>query len=195
MLIPPATSVLGQKSSLSLFPLGVTPSTIMPTIPAAALLLAGFALAHATWSVSDTQPDELLVPLAVIEAEAGQRSLQRFEADTQEQAIAAGQAAAAEFTHTALAWAFAREGAVRTSAGPVDVISVDCWTRGMTAPVTLVQPFARASKEGPFRLLGPPLLSVGGRQLEATAAQPHLATVMEGVRSHPKAAPLWRTWQ
>ena len=54
-------------------------------IPESALLLAGFVWAHAAWSISDA-PD-LLVPLAMVERN-GQREIMRFEADTQEEAIA-----------------------------------------------------------------------------------------------------------
>lgn len=43
------------------------------------LSLAGFAFAHAAWSVSDLSEGELLVPLALIE-KSGERQLLRFEA-------------------------------------------------------------------------------------------------------------------
>jgi len=56
-------------------------------IPEPALLLAGFVLAHAAWSISDLPEGDLLVPLAVVEAN-GQRRLLRFEAETQDAAIA-----------------------------------------------------------------------------------------------------------
>jgi hypothetical protein len=57
--------------------------------PDSVVLLAGFVLAHAAWSVSDLPKGQLLVPLAVVET-GGQRQLLRFEAQTQEQSIAAG---------------------------------------------------------------------------------------------------------
>lgn len=47
----------------------------------ATLKLGGFVLAHAVWNVSDTDADELLCPLAVVERN-GQRELIRFEAET-----------------------------------------------------------------------------------------------------------------
>jgi hypothetical protein len=50
------------------------------------LVLAGFALAHAAWSVSHTADDELLCPLAVVQ-DADDRRLMRFEAAAQEPAI------------------------------------------------------------------------------------------------------------
>ena len=57
--------------------------------PDSLILLAGFVLAHAAWSVSDLPKGELLVPLAIVEKN-GQRQLLRFEAPTQAQAIAEG---------------------------------------------------------------------------------------------------------
>jgi len=45
-------------------------------LPAA---LAGFTLAHAAWSLSDTDDGEPLCPLAVIEQHDGARRLVRFE--------------------------------------------------------------------------------------------------------------------
>jgi len=56
------------------------------------LILAGFTLAHATWSVSDLPTGELLVPMAIYE-KSGQRQLERFSAPTQLQAITAAKTA------------------------------------------------------------------------------------------------------
>src|SRR4051812_395451 len=81
----------------------------MTELPHTALALAGFALAHAAWSISDTEDGELLCPLAVVESKDGARRLMRFEADTQEEAIVAGKAAMRDATGDAAAWAFARE--------------------------------------------------------------------------------------
>jgi hypothetical protein len=81
----------------------------MASFSAETLHLAGFALAHAAWNVSDLTPDDLLAPLAFIE-ESGERRLVRFEADTQEEASRSGKAAMEEASQSADAWAFAREG-------------------------------------------------------------------------------------
>ncbi len=50
-----------------------------------AVFLAGFTMAHAVRSVSDTPDDELLVPLAIV-TRNGERQLMRFEADSQVEA-------------------------------------------------------------------------------------------------------------
>jgi hypothetical protein len=168
----------------------------MPSLSPAALQLAGFALAHAAWSISDTGTNELLTPVALIESE-GERRVLRFEAATQEEAVGNGKAAMAEATPTADAWAFAREGSWRAAADgeAQDVLAVDFWARGMDAPATVVQPFARAGRNRPFRLLGAAALVVGGRPVDAAAAGPALATLREGIRAHSKAAELWPAWR
>ncbi len=169
----------------------------MPDIPAAALLLAGFTLAHAAWSVSDTTPDELLTPLALIEAN-GERLLHRYEAPTQSEAIAHGKAEMLKLSRTADAWAFGREGALRVppqSPNTQDVLVVDFWAKGMAAPATLVQRFARATKQTGFRVVGKPRISIDGHELDSAAAEPLVKTIQQGIASHKKVGPLWPTWQ
>ncbi|SRR5260370_12325334 len=92
-----------------------------------ALLLAGFALAHAAWSISDA-PD-LLVPLAIVER-SGQRELMRFEAGTQQEAITRGKAHMHALTGEYDDWAFAREGLQNEHGRKTDVISVDIGVKG-----------------------------------------------------------------
>ena len=50
------------------------------------LMIAGYVLAHASYSVSDLEDGELLVPFAVVQSVNGQEVI-RFEAETQEEAI------------------------------------------------------------------------------------------------------------
>src|SRR3990172_4176806 len=90
------------------------------------ILLAGFVLAHAAWSVSDLPKGELLVPLAIVEKN-GQRQLLRFEAQTQEQAIAEGKTTLTNRQPELDAWAFGREGLMPEGTGKVDVLTVDAW--------------------------------------------------------------------
>ena len=163
------------------------------TIPEAALLLAGFALAHAAWSISDVPEGELLVPLAMVE-EAGQRRLVRFEDATQEEAIRKGKAAMAELTATADAWAFAREGLMPEAGGKVDVFSVDFWAKGMREPATLIQRFEPFARRGKFRVIGQPELVVKGRVQESKATEDLLPRIRAGIAQHQKVAALWDTW-
>ena len=164
----------------------------MPPFPSAALLLAGFTLAHAAWIVSD-QP-ELLAPFAMKEV-AGQRYLQPFEAQTQEIAIAGGKAEAAKWSRDSITWAFAREGLVREGAKATDVISVDFWAPGMAEPVTTVQRFQRATVDGPFHLIGSIEVIVSGKILPDSETADAVRSIEQGVAQHPHVAPLWATWK
>ena len=168
----------------------------MTQLPQPGLALAGFALAHAAWSLSDTVEDELLCPLAVIEMRDGERRLMRFEADTQEEAIIAGKTAVREATPEAAAWAFAREAAWRRmdSEDRSHVLAVDFWAVGMPSAATILQHFNRATNGGRFRIGGVPALVVNGMQLSASIADPSIATIMAGVQSHTAVAELWPTW-
>jgi hypothetical protein len=89
-------------------------------VPESALILAGFALAHAAWSISDT-PD-LLVPLAVLERN-GKRELMRFEADAQEEAVKRGKTGMAQLPEDCDRWAFAWEGLLNDKGNKIDVIN------------------------------------------------------------------------
>lgn len=159
-----------------------------------AVLLAGFVLAHAVWSVSDLPEGELLVPLAVIEAD-GERQLVRFEAETQEEAIANGKARMVEVQASSSTWALAREGLMRSRDGSaIDVIIVEAWEPGMDEPLTFIQPF-QPFATGEFKLLGSAVPVVDGQMLSEEAAPPYLAVLHRGITGHSKVAPLWPTWQ
>jgi hypothetical protein len=162
-------------------------------MPDSLVLLAGFALAHAAWSVSDLPAGELLVPLAVVEKD-GRRQLLRFEARTQEEAIAQAKAALAQRQAELDAWALAREGVMSRGAGKVDVLSVDAWAKGMGQPITFVQEFIPYSS-GAFQVRGDALAIVDGRTLAGAEAARLVAKLYEGVRQHPKAGQLWQGWR
>ena len=161
--------------------------------PESAILLAGFVLAHAAWSVSDIPKGELLVPLAIVEKN-GQRQLLRFEALTQEQAIADGKATLARRQREFDAWAFGREGLMPEAHGKVDVLTVDAWATGMTRPITFVQRFSPRSS-GTFRIKSDPIVVVDGKALEGAEAAQLVKKLYDGVRQHPKAGQLWQEWR
>lgn len=170
---------------------------VMTQLPQSGLSLAGFALAHAAWSISDTEDGELLCPLAVIETHSGERRLMRFAADTQEAAIMAGKTAMREASADAAAWAFAREAVWRKmgieQAG--DVLAVDFWATGMPGPATIMQHFNRAANGSRFRIGASPTLVFDGIRLSADAAAPSIAAIMAGVGAHTAVAELWPTWR
>lgn len=169
----------------------------MTSLSTESLFLAGFTLAHATWSVSDTAADELLCPLAIIE-DGDERRLLRFEADSQEQAIEAAKTAMTEWQQNASTFAFAREGQWRPKGAntqPEDVLTVEFWAPGMEAPQALLQPFARASTGAPFMVAASPVLVLSGRMFSPRDTQPALDVVRQGIDSHSRVAPLWATWR
>jgi hypothetical protein len=163
------------------------------TVPEAAILQAGFILGHAAWSISDLPAGDFLVPLALVESEAGQQ-LFRFEADTQDEAIADGEKFVAEKKESATVWAFAREGQVDTRNGPLDVLVVDAWAAGMREPITFIQPF-QPYASGTFKLLGLAVPVIEGVMLDEAASEPYLEALYRGVSNHSKASELWPSWQ
>jgi len=157
------------------------------------ILLAGFVLAHAAWSISDLPKGELLVPLAIVEKN-GQRQLLRFEAQTQEQAIAEGKTTLTNRQPELDAWAFGREGLMPEGTGKVDVLTVDAWAKGMARPITFVQRFSPYSS-GAFRIKGDAMVVVDGKALEGTEAARLVRRLYDGVLQHPKAGRLWQAWR
>lgn len=169
----------------------------MISFPPSALSLAGFALAHAAWSMADADPGEMLCPLGVIQERDGARRILRFEADTQEQAIIAGKDAMHRASTEMAAWAFAREGAWRKMGAEKtgDVLAIDFWSVGMTDVATLIQPFSRAERGGRFRIGGVPTLVLGDTLLARDVAQPVIQAIVDGVHAHSAVAELWPSWQ
>src|SRR5689334_20924277 len=103
-----------------------------------AILLAGLALAHAAWSLSDASEGELLVPLAFVQ-ENDAVTFIRFEAGSQKVAIREAKSFLAGEGAMKDGWAFAREGSLRDPDGSAsNVISVDAWAKGMDSPIVLV---------------------------------------------------------
>lgn len=156
-----------------------------------ALILAGFVLAHAAWSVCDIR--ETLVPMAIVEKD-GKRTLVRFEADTQAKAIEKGKASMAAATKTADAWALAREDLMQEGGGKVDVFSVTFWSKGMESPAVLIQRFEPFAKNGTFKLIGEPKVVIGGVMQKPEQMKELLQAVRRGVSQHPKAVGLWDSW-
>jgi len=161
--------------------------------PDSLILLAGFVLAHAAWSVSDLPKGELLVPLAIVEKN-GQRQLLRFEAPTQAQAIAEGKTTLTHRQAQLDAWAFGREGLMPEGPGKVDVLTVDAWAQGMARPITFVQRFSPYSS-GAFGIKGDAMVVVDGKVLEGTEAAHVVSRLYDGVLQHPKAGQLWQGWR
>ena len=161
-------------------------------IPESLLLLAGFVFAHATWSVSDLPEGELLVPMAIVE-KSGQRQLQRFEAETQVKAIMEGKAYLKDNEKNFDAWAFAREGQMLFNGKYVDTLTVEAKANGMSESIVFVQKFQPFSS-GVFKLIGEPLVSIGGNQVSDDEAKSLISELNDGVETHQKAVELWPQW-
>ena len=161
--------------------------------PESLLILAGFAFAHATWSVSDLPEGELLAPLAIVEI-AGQRQLLRFEAETQAEAIAQGKTTLKEQEVTFDAWAFAREGEIQESDKNIAVLTIEAKARGMPESVLFVQRF-RPFSSGRFQLIGEPIVSVGGKEASDKVSEQLISQLKLGIQSHGDAAILWDQWK
>jgi hypothetical protein len=158
------------------------------------LLLAGFALAHAAWSMSDLAQGELLTPLIIVSVEE-RRTLTRFEAPTQAEAIAQGREAVARETQSRHAWAFAHDATLSLSSGAVDMLVVEFWEPGMPTPVHIVQRYEPYALRQQFHVIGMMELNVGDVVLAEKSATVARAIIMEGVESHPRAGQLWKGWQ
>jgi len=163
-------------------------------LPVPALLLSGFALAHAAWSVSDLPKGDLLCPLAMVEMN-GERLLTRFEAATQAEAIARGKESMAKMTETADAWAFARDGLIRAKDGSkIDVITIDFWSKGMAHPASLIQRYEPFAEHGKFRLIGDPELVIDGVVQTQDQTKEAIQTINQGIANHSKVAAMWEGW-
>ncbi len=161
-------------------------------IPESLIALAGFVLAHAAWSVSDLPEGELLTPFVVVET-SDARTLSRFEAATQWEAINNAKVFLAERGDTFDAWVFAREGRIQEAGAYVDVLTVEARAKGMEHSIAFLQRF-QPFAAGEFRLLGPPMVVVDGEVVEDGEAEPFLAQLHQGILSHSEVAPLWNEW-
>lgn len=164
--------------------------------PDSVLHLAGFALAHAAWSVRDAPHADLLVPFVVVRSD-GQQELIAFEAASQDEAVEEGKRAAARLAGRAEAWAFAREGMLRRTgegAGQ-EVLVVEFGGEGVGGRYVLIQPYARATADRAFVLVGDLILTLAGEVLDGEDARSVLDGMAQGVGQHAAAAPLWAGWR
>ena len=164
------------------------------TIPDGVLLIAGYVLAHATYSVSDLQSDELLIPLAVTQTGEKQEVL-RFEAETQEEAISKAKNELEKLKSSVDIYAFAREGSMKQENGKeIDVITIDAWEKGLKHKVTIIQPFKPNNGNNEFNILPGTMVVVDGEALDSKIQNHFIKIVEEGVSYHPKGA-YWNEWK
>jgi hypothetical protein len=70
---------------------------------------------------------------------------------------------------------------------------IDVWAKGMSVPLTIVQRFERFTKHGRFKLLGEPMLTLGGQVVSLPAGAID-AQLRPGINQHSKVSSLWDTW-
>ena len=153
--------------------------------PGGGFRLAGFALAHAAWSVED---GETLVTLAMVDID-GQRELVRYEGDIRE-SIDFAQADLSARLHGGGYAALVYDGyltppdGVRTDALFVEVLGAEGRSIGSVAQLYRAGRRSRVpllGRSSGFALLGVPILSDGVEMPDAERL------LLEGARSHPKA--------
>lgn len=160
--------------------------------PESLIVLAGFVLAHAAWSVSDLPEGDLLIPFAVVEI-SDDRQLIRFEAGTQAESIKQGKAYLADPAPTTDAWVFAREGQYEEEGRYIHVLTIEAKAKETEAAIIFFQRF-QPFAEGKFRLLGSPMVVVDGEIIADSEADPLLAQLHQGIQSHEGVVPLWPEW-
>ena len=158
--------------------------------------LAGFALAHAAWSICDATHGVLLTPLLIVD-DAGAREMMRFEASTQDAAIEEGKRAVTRLSPDVDMWAFAREGLLRLrgSEATQDVLVVEFAWLGQEERYAVIQPYEHASGGEPFRLPGEPMITCGGELIDAAASKTLWSALNDGARAHPGVTDLWDEWR
>lgn len=159
--------------------------------PDAALRLAGFALAHAAWSVED---GETLCTLAFVES-GGERELARYEAptipDSLEMAFDDLGRRLADGDHAALVFDgfVTPEGGERTDA----LLAMVLRARGERIG-RIVLPYAPPQRRRlPFRRGGQPFRLLGVAQSSDELGERARDLVTEGMREHPHGARLLAT--
>jgi hypothetical protein len=162
------------------------------------LHMAGFALAHAAFSICE-MTDGNLIPFGLFRRWsllAPKTELSRFLTGTLEGAVAAGRSEVVARKPKCQCWALAFETFLTHSGGKVDAFTIEAGDKKMPVPFTVVQPF-RPFASGIFQLLGPPgfvIGDIGGRMAEGEAFARFARELREGVWNHPKAPARWQAW-
>ena len=158
------------------------------------VLLLGFTLAHAAWSIAEAEAEELLCPLAFLERH-GNLELVRFESNTQEDAISKGRDYINLYKENAVASSFAREGLFPEQNKKVDALLVECWAKNDTDHYGIIQKFIPNEGKGKFRLLGEPIILIDGVIQTEETASVLKGKLERGIQAHSKVAQLWSQWK
>lgn len=156
---------------------------------------AGFALAHAAWSLSEAPAGEPMTPFVLVD-DGGARELIRLEAETPDQAMDEGKRATAALAGRVDAWAFARDGLLRMQGRDAaqHVLVVEFGWREADARHAVVQPYRAAADPSGFAIEGGPMVLRDGQAVDAADAERVIRGVRAGIQEHSAAAPLWARW-
>jgi hypothetical protein len=163
-----------------------------------ALHMAGFALAHAAFSVCELAEGNL-APFGLFRRWsllAPKTEMSRFFTGTLEGAVAAGRSEVAARKMKCQCWALAFESYLTYSGGKVDAFTIEAGDKKMSVHFSVLQPF-QPFASGTFKLLGPPGFVMGnieGRIVEGEAAGRFTRALRQGVDNHPKAPACWQRW-
>jgi len=153
--------------------------------PQAVLELGGLALAHAFRILPELNDDELLCPFAIVIGAEG-RELIDFEADTQENAVAAAKSYLAGPDRSVERLAFARDGrSLTTNLEYVDAISVSVRDMLSNYECTFSQLYRFSA--GCLEFFGPIEFMLGDEADDAALADARRGFVVAGMDSHPTA--------
>ena|GEM_PF-1927585 len=158
------------------------------------ILLLGFTLAHAAWSIAEAEAEELLCPLAFIERD-GNLELLRFENDTQEGALIKGKNYVDRYKKNANVSSFAREGLLPEKNKKIDVLLVESWSNRETESFGIIQKFIPNEGKGKFWLLDEPIILINGVIQKEERANKLKGKLEQGIQSHSQVAPLWNKWK
>ena len=163
----------------------------------AAATMAGEAVAHAAWSISDVAEGELLCVLAMVDRAAPPRELYRFEADTQETAISDAKAemAIVRGQTDVRSYGMVREGVLVVGPSRNDALTFDAWATGLSGPISGWHRFTPAWSPTGFTVLGDPGFAIDGKAVAGDELARLCTAFREGVSRHLKAGALWLTWQ
>lgn len=158
--------------------------------------LAGFALAHAAWSISDLASGQTLTPF-VLSEEGGARELMRLEMPTPKAAIEEGKRAIQALSERVDAWAFARDGILRMRDVPSaqHVLAVEFGSRDADVRHVVIQVYEPFAADHRFRMLGQPMITRGGELLSEQETRALFEQIEAGIREHPAVAELWPQWR
>lgn len=153
-----------------------------------AIVLCGFALAHATWSVSN---GETLCTMAVTECRADQELI-RFESDSIPDSIENAREHLIGLQGDIDRWALVFDGYITIKTEKKDALIIQAWSKQGETPLRIIQAYQTKALFQRFKILGAPrFVDKSGAQFENLTYQQWM---LDGIAQHPKVAGLWEKW-